>query len=222
MIYFLKQEGQTLLKTNPTNFVTTRKVIKTGNRPYTDEEFGLVLEYTRIHYPYLNKMIRFIYYSCMRPGKEIRLCQVKHIQLNPKGNRILIPASNSKTGRILGSDQYIPLDPYLLELLNEMDVFSYDGEYYIFSIEKKPGPKPINIAYWDRLIKKMRTDLRLKPDHTLYSAKHTRICHLFLDGHNFEEIRKLTRHTNNAVLMDYMKGLGLMLEENQVFKSRKI
>jgi len=221
--YLLSLEDPDLIKINPVLRIERRKTIKQGNRPYTDKEFDSILAYTNDNNIQLNRMIRFIYYSCLRPGKEARLCQIKHIEIHPKGNRILIPALNSKTGRILGENQYIPLDTFLYEMLDkEMNIFSYPPDYYIFSTDGTPGPHPVNINYWSKPFQKMRQDLGLSPENTLYSAKHTRCCHLFLDGEPFERIRQLTRHSNNAILQDYLKGLGLMISETVTFKSRRV
>ncbi len=223
--FFLAQEGQKLIKENPAKYVTSRRVYKKGNRPYSEEEFRRVLSYTAENSPYLNFMLRFIYYSCMRPGAEIRLCQVKHIlgDANPVKRRIQIPAQNAKTGGITGKDQYIPLDPHLYDMLEgEMKIFDYSPDDYIFSVTGTPGPKPININYWLRPVARMKKELSLHQENTLYAAKHTRCCHLFADGESFERIRKLTRHTNNAILQDYLKGLGLAVEDNVVYNSRKI
>src|SRR5690606_13440024 len=68
--------------------------------------------------------VKWIFYSCMRP-REIRLLQVKHIDLNARQIKAIAPTA--KTG-----DRYVPICDELFHLINEMGLTSLPLNFYVF------------------------------------------------------------------------------------------
>jgi len=213
---YYKANYDDYIKDNPCEHIKRLEVEEKGNRPYNDSEFTKTLEYTKVHYPYLYTYLRDIYYTCYRPGTELRNLRIYDINLSSR--RMSVPAETAKGKKT----QWIPIDDVLYEVLAEKNLDAYPPDFYVYGLGGKPAAKPIVEKHFNRHFKKVKEALNLHPDITMYSMKHTRVIHLVQDGEKLHDIIKLTRHKTLAELMNYLKDLGVVIGEQPNFKSRKI
>ena len=192
------------------------QVYKRGNRPFTNSSFKKSLEWMRDNDYFMYQFCRFIYYSCMRPDAELRLLQIKHIDL--VGRKIMVPHGNAKSK----ITQYIPIDDEFYEIIAEMNLDKYNRDRYVFGLKEQPQPKPVSEKYFRKRFLKVRANVRIEEHVTMYSYKHTRCIHLVEDGEKLHNIIKITRHKTLAELMDYLKDMGVILGDDVRLKSRRI
>jgi integrase len=147
----------------------------------------------------VNRFIKFIYYSCMRP-KEIRLLQIQHIDV--ANRQIKVTAPTGKTG-----DRFVPISDELMELIREFNINSYPFNYYLFSIGKTPSEFPFGKDHYSRLYYPIKEKLHLDKNYTMYSWKHTRVIDLSNAGFKDEEIMQLTGHRDYQAFKAYKRDL---------------
>ncbi|MFV0591541.1 MAG: phage integrase N-terminal SAM-like domain-containing protein [Draconibacterium sp.] len=73
--------------------------------------------------PELNQYVNWIYYSCMRT-REIRLLQIKHIDLEARQIKAIGPTA--KTG-----DRFVPICDELKDMILSMKLMDYPQNYYV-------------------------------------------------------------------------------------------
>ena len=204
------------LKENVCSKVKKFQVQKRGNRPFRNNTFKNVLDWLKEKDWFMYQFCRFIYYSCMRPDAELRLLQIKHIDLI--GRKIVVPSTNSKSK----ITQYIPIDEEFFGIIREMNLEKYDREYFVFGLNDGPAEKPVSEKYFRKRFMKVRRYVYIDEHVTMYSFKHTRCIHLVEDGEKLHNIIKLTRHKTLVELMDYLKDMGVILGDEVKLKSRSI
>lgn len=118
--------------------------------------------------PELYLFTAFEYYCFMRPGKEILNMKIGWIDF---GNCIVrIPKNFSKTQK-----EKKPIIPnQLMEMLIEdYELHTYPANYYVFGTDGKPGLKRRGKNTFGNRWRNIVRRLKLPPQYTLYSLKHT-------------------------------------------------
>jgi len=122
--------------------------------------------------------------------KEMSFVKIKDISI--KNQTLFIPESVSKNGK-WGT---ITLPETVLELMLELNIFKYPGNYYLFSDRFIPGPERRNekqfTDYWACHV---RTDLKFPVSYQFYSLKDTGITSM-LRKHDIITIRDQARHSS--------------------------
>lgn len=147
----------------------------------------------------LNRFIKFIYYSCMRPN-ELRLLQIQHIDI--KNRQIKVTSPTAKTG-----DRFVPISNELFELINEFNLEKYPFNYYLFNRKGEPAPTPFPKDMFSKIYYPIKVKLQLDKEYTMYAWKHTRVIDLSNAGFKDEEIMKLTGHTDYQAFKAYKRDL---------------
>lgn len=111
--------------------------------------------------------IQFEYYCFLRPGKEIRLLQLKWIDFTRGLVTVPKSISKTKTDKIL----IIP-NSFLLEL-RELGLHNLDKSYYLIGKNGVPGPEHIGKNNLRHRFVKIRKALNMPEEYKLYSWKHT-------------------------------------------------
>ncbi|WP_256013096.1 tyrosine-type recombinase/integrase [Desertivirga xinjiangensis] len=201
---------------NPCEKLKRLQITRKGNRPLDNQSFSEVLQHCKENEPYLYQFQRFIYYTCFRPDAELRLLKISDIDLIDR--KIAVPANHAKSK----IRQYIPIDDSLFEILTEMNLEQYPRHYFLFGKAGRPGELAVYQKYFNKLFRKVKKDLKIDVEITLYAFKHTRVIHMVQDGEKLPNIIKLTRHRTLAELMDYLKDMGVIIGEEVNLKSRRI
>ena len=202
---------------NPADNIKKLRVLKKGNRPFSNEDFKKVLEEISDKDKSLLQFVKFLYYSCCRPDAEARFMKRRYFNL--PNLTMMVPAELSK----YGITQYVPIDDEFYKfLVNDLKIERLHDDMYLFGKAFKPNTTPIYAKGYCRKFRKLKKNLNLPEDNTLYSFKHTRACHLAEDGVHLYRIQQITRHLTLANLMDYLKDMGVILEKKEPIKSRAI
>lgn len=207
---FLKKKE--VIEKNPTLEIEKLKT-KTKKHKYYDKKlFPKVTAIIKENDPQLWLATQFVYYLAARSSKELR--QLKVGSILDGGERFLFPAETAKSKR----DDLIPIAEPLKQELIARRIMDYPQNYYIFSVDGTPGPKPVNADYFSDHFRRIRKKAGLSEDHTLYSFKHTRAIHLIKDGAKLADISKLFRHNDIATTAKYARELGFDFDATELNK----
>lgn len=203
------------LKSFPVSPMAGIKKLKKGDVvkliPFEDDVLPDVKKKMLAYVPWgqhLHNWCEMIYYTCMRPDKELRNLQVKHIVWGR--HNIDIPEEVGKGGR----GRWIFMVPELEELLKSMGVKDSPPDYYLFGKEGVPGPEPVGLAFYSNIFRdNIREPNGLDERLTPYCFKHTRCLHLWQEGVPLSVIQQLCGHSKPSMTERYLsKGLGLALD----------
>jgi len=161
--------------------------------------------------PEIYNYSRWIFYSCMRP-KEIRHLKVQDIDLLSR--QIKVPGPNGKTG-----DRLVPICDELHELILEMGIDKADLNYFIFGKGQTISPEQVYEDYFRRRYQKIKEQLELDNNYTLYSWKHTRVVSLITAGFDDNQVMTLTGHRDRAAFEAYKRDLII---DNTVMKKKTV
>ena len=130
------------------------------------------------------------YLCAIRPGSELRLLKIKHIDF--WSHNIIINPLDSKMRR----EEIINIPNQLFSLLtNTYQLQNYDKEFYIFSKNGMPGGTPLGANNMRNRFNKFREELKLSKDYKYYSLKHTGASMLLDSGEfNLRELMDHLRH----------------------------
>lgn len=179
------------------------------NIAFNDEQIKELTSLMREKFPNQLFLCQFLYYTLARPN-EIAQLKVKHIGMG-RDNCIFIPAEVAKNRQ----NRYVEITPALDALLKSRGIYEANPEYYIFSENYLPGPKPKNPkTLGRRFTVKVLKRLGYSSDYTLYSWKHTGVSKAYKAGLTQAAIQMQMGHTNTASFQAYIKSLSL-LENNE-------
>ncbi|MDD4010017.1 MAG: site-specific integrase, partial [Fermentimonas sp.] len=130
-----------------------------------------------------------LFYCLVRP-KEMSKIKIKHISITRQ--TLFIPDDNSKNRK----DGTITLPSKVIQLMIDLNIFNYPGEYYLFSTGFVPGKYYKNEKmfrdFWSRYV---RNDLKLPATYKFYSLKDTGITSM-LRKYPSLSVRDQARHSS--------------------------
>jgi site-specific recombinase XerD len=217
MFEYLRKEE--VIDRNPVELVDSLSVQTKKHKYYDKILFPKVTRLMSEKQPYLWQMAQFVYYGAVRSSNELRHLKVGDIMEG--GDLLLFRAEVSKSNR----DDIVPVDPNLKKVFEQMGLLSQDADpdKYIFSIHLQPGERPVSDDFIAKRFRKIRSELNLSQDYTLYGFKHSRCVHLLKDGVKLSDISKLFRHTDIATTAKYARDLGVDFDASDMMnRSRKI
>ncbi|MBE99305.1 tyrosine-type recombinase/integrase [Flavobacterium coralii] len=201
-----------ILENNPAHSIRKLKemVNENANRTPTKEENEKIKKQLTEKMPGLLNYLRFIYHTGIRPDE---LFSVKIGMIEIDSLTIRIPAEITKTLR----DRILPINPYLFNLLLDMDIDKYPDDYYLFGSRREhrnlgikpetdflPAPYRLNRSsgceQWKKLIKDA-----LGIDVNMYAYKHYGADNKILAGIDLDALRELYGHTSKMMTMRYAK-----------------
>lgn len=143
------------------------------------------------------------YYTAIRPGTEMRLIQLKNINLESRSITIRnYLAKNDRT-------ETVDIPGQLYKLLLEWNLHNYDQELYLFGKDGIPGDKPIGKNSLRNRFNKYRDELCLSKEIKFYSWKHSGAAELKDAGANMYDIQRHFRHQSVSTTEKYWrKRLG--------------
>ncbi|GAA4366903.1 hypothetical protein GCM10023185_38360 [Hymenobacter saemangeumensis] len=147
--------------------------------------------------------ISFIYYCFIRSGGELRLLRVRDLH----AKTVLVPAARAKNDQA----EHIAIPSKLEEMIQQYRLREYPPDYYVFTHDGHPGPKPVGPNYFPL---RHRRILRLAgivdEAHTIYGYKHTGAVNLYLATNDIELVRRHCRHAHAGITATYLRGLGAL------------
>lgn len=188
--YLIEQE---ILETSPAHRLKPLPGTSTRNRYFDTETFERIKKHAPAD---LLRFLMFLYHTGTRPN-EARQLSYDHIQAERK--LLFVPAKISKNKK----DDYVPLSDYVIE--------NYRGKGLIFGS---------SVNFYTSKFSKLKKELGLPKDVTMYAVKHTRAIHLAEDGVSPYGIMRLFRHSGLDVTMSYLKDLGLDIGREAADKVR--
>lgn len=180
-------------------------------RPVAEFDIETFREAITMSDPQLWMAIEFETYCFLRPGKELRLMQVKDIDF--ARGLINVDRFRAKTNRERHAT--IPTH-FLMKLRNEYKLQLYPREFYVFGKDYKPGPAFLGKNNLKNRFNKFRKELNMPETYKLYSWKHTGNS-LALDNNiSMMTLRDQNGHSSVQITEIYTKNkLGKVNREIQ-------
>lgn len=178
-----------MIEANPATRVKPLPQSTNRHRYFDDETFEKIKKHSP---PDLLRFLMFLYHTGTRPN-EARQLEYKNILRDRK--LLFIPASISKNKK----DDYVPLADYVLE--------NYKGEGKIFGT---------SVNYFSQKFNKLKAELKLAKEYTLYSIKHTSAIKMARSNVPPYAMMQFFRHSGLEVTMAYLRDLGTTISREAV------
>lgn len=178
---FLKDEG--LVDENPAKIKHLPETFK-RHKYFSPELFEKIKTNAD---PELLRFMMFLYHTGLRPSEAM---QMKYENINREKKTLFVPAAISKNRK----DASVPIGEYILE--------NYQGTGKIFHDYDR---------HYTKKFAKLKKQLKLDRDTTLYGVKHTAAITMAKNGVAPYAMMQFFRHSNLNTTMSYLRGLDLDL-----------
>ena len=148
--------------------------------------------------PQLLMALQMVFSSLLRP-KELRLVQIKHIDVERRAIRV--PGDNAKTH----NERFAPLSAQTAKRLESIDLAKFPKDYYLFGIgtDMMPDKKPIAEARLRKEWEKLRSALGMPQEMQLYSLRDTGINAMLKGGLDPLTVMQAADHHDLAMTTRY-------------------
>lgn len=137
------------------------------------------------------------HYVLVRP-MEMSWLHIRDIKI--KAQTLFIHGEHAKNH----NDAVVTLPAHVLQLMIELGIFKYPGEYFLFSDNFRPGPERKSEKtfrdYWTR---KVRAVLGFSPRYKFYSLKDTGITNMLKSNKDVLTVRDQARHSSILITNTY-------------------
>lgn len=171
------------------------------NVAYTQTQAIEISNILKENNPFLYLFCKFITYSFMRPD-EIRNIQIN--QFDFTNWTITRTAKDHKTGK----RKVQIIQKIFQKSIEELKLYNYPRDYYIFGIGMKPNVKPMSYGYFRKHFRKVKDKIGASEHHTMYGLKHTFISQLWRNGATDEELLSVTGLETTEALHKYLRDIG--------------
>jgi hypothetical protein len=181
---------------------------KTTHRWYDKETATIVKKAIRSSdTPWLINVCQFTYEILIRSKTELRNIKVGDIDM--KLHRIAFRKEWTKNS----SDQYRDYSDSFHQLVLDMGLDKLPKDWYIFGKSGKPGPTMAAHNYFSRHWEKIRSDIGLSGEYTIYGWKHTAVVHDMMKGVDGYTISHRARHGDTKTTDDYKRDYDITLNK---------
>ena len=198
------------------NFVKKIKVINTKperNKTYSQKQVQTIFETLEKQDKELHLFIKFISYNFLRP---LEVCRLKVKDIDIKNASLTIQTKN-KTLKTQIIPKILLQDLYFLENKKPDNFlftpFGFAQEWNVSEVGRRD--------YWTKRFSKIKKQLGLGKDYTMYSFRHTYITHLYRELRKsytpFEtksNIMLITGHSTMTALEKYLRDIDAELPED--------
>lgn len=139
---------------------------------------------------------QLVFGALMRP-KEVRMVQVKHIDLDRKC--IVVPAENAKNHHL----RYAPLSNEVIAMIEELGIGHLPNEVYLVGRQWKPSFQMLSEAAMTKEWVKVRKVLRLPTEMQLYSLRDTGINEMLKAGIDSLSVMQAADHHDLSMTTRY-------------------
>ena len=206
--HFIRTKGIIKKKKNPLKLISKKNAESGKHIPFLPEQIVKIQEKAleKKDFQFLI-YIKFLYYTFGRPGKEVRLLQVKDI----REKTIFLPATRTKRGR----GRHVSIPPALEEIIKEYKLRDFPRNYFLFSHSGQPGPEPVGKNFFYNKQRAILDELGFTDqEYTLYGYKHTGNINLYLATNDIMAVFEQNGHSSLDQTRNYMRDLGLLRNEN--------
>lgn len=184
---------------NPCSDILNRgKYVDLAPVPFSADERTRLKNAIRYRQPYLWLAIELMYYSAIRPG-EARLLKVGDIDRERKIIRVRNTVAKNKLTQSVG------INDDTLQLMEELGVFSYAPELYLFGRGGTPSDNPLGKSTLRERFLQYRRELHIDDSRKLYGWKHTGAIEALEHGMDVVRLKDHMRHANIETSMRYAK-----------------
>ncbi|TCO88185.1 integrase-like protein [Bacteroides heparinolyticus] len=160
------------------------------------------LQKTNLHYLLACQME---YYTFIRPD-ELSCIRLRDIHI--KEQKVYVSSAISKNRK----DGMVGLNDTIIRLMIDLNIFSYNSDYYLFGKDFKPSKTKADSRIFRDYFNKLRTVLRMPKNYQFYSLKDSGIRDL-ANTEGIVVARDQARHSDISVTNKYLKGDSLTVHE---------
>lgn len=199
------------LSTNPIEKIKKVPEDAKKRQPLTPQMLRQLSRYLREKNPLFFLACMMEYYTMIRPEE---LSNVRIRDVNLKEQSVFIPAAVSKNKR----DGKVGLNDELARMMIDLDLFSHDGDCYIFGDKMRTCRTKASGEIFRRQWLKVRKALRWGDEYQFYSLKDSGIRDL-ANAMGIVIARDQARHTDISTTNKYLQGRDLPVhDETKHFK----
>lgn len=177
-----------------------RKKVDAAPKPITPDDLKKLLVCIQKDDPQLYLACMMQYYCAIRPGTELRLLKIKHIDFY--SGKITINIIDSKAPR----QDVIQIPRQLHELITTVyQLQNFNKEFYIFGRKGTPGYEELGKNTLRNRFNKFREKLKLSKEYKFYSFKHTGAGLLLDSGVTFKDLMDHLRHHDIESTYHYIR-----------------
>lgn len=133
--------------------------------PLTTAIEKTILHHLPAYNPQLWIFLQFVYYCALRPGRELRLLKIEHI--NFEDGTITVPGTLAKNYRTRTTN----VPHILMEQIKHWQ--HLPANHYMFGADYAPGPHRMGNNYFSRKFMAFRKAHGIPATYKLYGCKHT-------------------------------------------------
>lgn len=163
---------------------------------YTNHEFKRISELVRVVNPYLHLFCRIIVYCGLRP---IEITRLRVGDFNLDERIINLPGASEKNAE----RRVLRIFDVLWKDIEAMGLQHYPSHYYIFNSSKQPREAAGTRDWFTRQFSRVRKELNLAPNKTMYAIRHTFICDLLENGEDPLTVMKISGHKSWDAFKQY-------------------
>lgn len=154
---------------------------------------------------YFLLLCQFEYYTFIRPDE---LSNIRIRDINIKDQKVFISSSISKNRK----DGMVGLNDALIRSMIDLNIFSFDSDYFLFSANFKPGAKKSTTRVYRTYFNKIREELKFPDIYQFYSLKDSGIRDL-ANAEGIVVARDQARHSDISTTNKYLKGESMTVHE---------
>lgn len=155
--------------------------------------------------PYFLLLCQFEYYTFIRPDE---LSNIRIRDINIKDQKVFISSAISKNRK----DGMVGLNDALIRSMIDLNIFSFDSDYFLFGKSFKPGAKKSTTRVYRTHFNKVRTELKFPDTYQFYSLKDSGIRDL-ANAEGIVVARDQARHSDISTTNKYLKGEAMTVHE---------
>lgn len=164
--YLMKRK---LVPENPVHDLPrTGLIVDYAPKPIKNQDILVLKEAILDEDPQLWLACLFQFYCFIRPGTELRLLKIFHVDLEAAKITVTNTLAKNRRAEVV----QIP-DPFLEIIINEYHLQDYPADLYVFGRDGRPGPDPLGKNTLRVRFNHYRDKLGLSKEYKFYSWKHT-------------------------------------------------
>lgn len=189
------------------------KANPTRNKSYSETQLDGIISHLEANDPYLLSYIKLFSFNFLRP---VELCRLKCSDIDLSEGVLYIRAKNKK-------DKVKKIPSILIPELSAFDLSNHN--HFVFTANDKPGPwtttEKNKRGYFGKRFLKIKKQLNLGTEYTLYSFRHTYSSKLYRElrkeynvQESLEKLQLITGHESLSGLKNYLRSIDAELPED--------